>query len=607
MPEKRFLDFQLLRRLVRQARPYWLHLAGIFLIGLLSTPLTLLAPIPLKITVDNVINSEPLPDFLTRLLPESALQSQGQLLILTAVFTVVIAFLAQLQSLGDSLLRTYTGEKLTLEFRSQLFRHAQRLSLSYHDMIGTSDAAYRIQYDTSSLRYVVIDGITPFITAAFTLVSMLYVTFQLDWQLALVAVAVSPVLFMIARFYRRELRRKSRQVKRLESSAFSVVQEVLAALRVVKAFGQEEREQERFLRHSNETVESWVRLTAAEEAVGLILSLTTALGTAMVLYLGVLHVQTGLLTLGELLLVMGYLSQLYTPLKTISRKVTGLQSHLASAERAFALLDKPRDVPEDPRAKPIDRAKGKMEFRKVSFGYDDNYPVLKDISFKVPAGKRVGITGITGAGKTTLISLLTRFYDPSSGKILLDRVDLRDYRLADLRNQFAIVIQETVLFSTSIAENIAYARPKASREKIVAAARAANAHDFIINLPDGYDTQVGERGMRLSGGERQRIALARAFLKDAPILILDEPTSSVDIRTENNILEAMERLTHGRTTFVIAHRPSTLKNCDLLLMLKDGQLAVVQSDVPAAIENALEMKEIDESPKQAAVDREVSN
>jgi ATP-binding cassette subfamily B protein len=365
-----------------------------------------------------------------------------------------------------------------------------------------------------------------------------------------------------------------------------VVQEVLTALRVVKAFGQEDREHQRFVRHSREGMRARFRLLLAEGAYGLAVGLTTAVGTAAVLFIGIRHVQTGALTLGDLLLVMGYLAQLYGPLKTISSKAASLQSRLAGAERAFALLAEAPDVAERPNARPLARAAGAVSFRNVSFGYEQGRAVLQDVSFEIGPGTRLGIVGTTGAGKTTLISLLTRFYDPAAGQVLLDGVDLREYKLADLRNQFAIVQQEPVLFSTSIAENIAYACPGASEEDIIAAAGAANAHEFIVNLPDGYQTRVGERGMRLSGGERQRIALARAFLKDAPILILDEPTSSVDVRTEAGIMEALERLMSGRTTLLIAHRLSTLQDCDLLARVENGRLVEVRADVAAALEEA---------------------
>jgi ATP-binding cassette, subfamily B, bacterial len=283
-------------------------------------------------------------------------------------------------------------------------------------------------------------------------------------------------------------------------------------------------------------------------------------------------VRSGVITLGQLLMVLSYLAQLYDPLKTISRKAASLQSYLASAERVFALLDEPPDVPERPHARPLGYASGAVTFRSVSFAYEPGRPVLRDVSFEVPPGARVAIVGTTGAGKTTLVSLLTRFYDPSSGAILLDGVDLRDYRVGDLRNQFAIVLQEPVLFSTSIGENIGYGRPGASEIDVVQAAKAAGAHDFIAALPQGYATPVGERGLQLSGGERQRVALARAFLKDAPLLVLDEPTSSVDVTTEAAILEAMARLMRGRTAFLITHRASALVGCDVRLHLEQGRL-----------------------------------
>ena len=302
--------------------------------------------------------------------------------------------------------------------------------------------------------------------------------------------------------------------------------------------------------------------------------LVIAAGEAAVIFIGVRNVQAGTLTLGDLLLVMGYLSQLYRPLQSISKKVGDLQGSLASAERTFALLDQTPEVIEKPNAIPLSRASGALSFQNVSFAYEggENNPVLQNVSFEVGPGTRVGIAGATGAGKTTLVSLLTRFYDPTSGQITLDGVDLRDYKIADLRKQFAIVLQEPVLFSTSIAENIAYANPDATYEEIVAAARAANAHEFTTNLPEGYHTQVGERGMRLSGGERQRISLARAFLKDSPVLILDEPTSSVDEKTEAVIMEAMTQLMLGRTTFMIAHRLSTLEQCDVRLKIEQGRV-----------------------------------
>src|SRR6266581_466845 len=567
-----FTNLALYRRLLAQARPYWPHIAATLVLGLLSTPLALLGPLPLQIAVDSVIGSHPVPRFLDALPSSAAMHSKTAVLTLAAGLLVAIALLSQLQALGMSLLRTYTGEKLVLKFRARLFRHVQLLSLSYHEYRGTTDSTYRIQYDAPAIQWIAIDGLIPFITAGFALAGMIYVTARIDRQLALVALLISPVLLLISRAYGRRLRGQWHEVYKFQSSAMSVVQEVLAAVRVVKAFGQEDREQRRYMHHASEGIWARFRVAFAEGGFGLLVGLTTAVGTAMVLTIGARHVQSGVLTLGELLLVMAYLSQLYGPLQTLSSMTGHLQSSLASAERAFSLLDETPDVAERQDAKPISRTSGAVAFHDVSFAYDKVHPVLHDVSFEVSPGTRVGIMGATGAGKTTLVGLLTRFYDPTAGQILLDRVDLRDYRLTDLRNQFAIVLQEPVLFSTSVAENIAYACPAASHDEIVAAARAANAHEFILGLPEGYETQVGERGMRLSGGERQRISIARAFLKDTPVLILDEPTSSLDMRTEAAIIEAMERLMQGRTTFIIAHRPSTLVNCGMLLMIENGRL-----------------------------------
>jgi ATP-binding cassette subfamily B protein len=601
MTNASYTDLSLYRRLLRQVRPYWPPIAGVFLLNLLSIPLALLTPLPLKLAVDYVIGSRPPPGLLKVLLPAAAPPDLA-VLTLACGLAVAVAVLGQVQALANSLLSTYTSERLVLGFRAQLFGHAQRLSLAYHDAKGTGDLTYRIQYDTSALQSLAIEGIIPLLTAAGTLAGMFYFTVRIDWQLALVALAVAPVLFLISWAYRPRLRRQSREVKKLESSSLSVVQEVLASLRVVKAFGQERREEHRLVRCYREGMRARLRLLVVEGGFGLLVSLATAAGTAAVLFIGTRHVRAGVLTLGDLLLVMVYLTQLYTPLKTLSKKAASMQSYLASAERAFALLDEVPDVVERPHARPLARAAGAVACRRVSFAYGPTQPVLRDVSFEVGPGTRVGIAGMTGAGKTTLVNLLTRFYDPTEGHILLDGVDLRDYRLADLRGQFAIVLQEPVLFSTSIAENIAYARPGASEEEIIEAARAANAHAFITGLPEGYRTQVGERGMRLSGGERQRLAVARAFLKDAPLLILDEPTSSVDVRTEAVIVEAMERLMHGRTTFLIAHRLSTLEHCDLLLWIEHGRLVDVRTDVATAIREALASREPSATARRRKVD-----
>jgi len=568
MPSSRHLTVY--RRLAAYARPYWRQILLVLLLQLLATPLALLGPLPLKIAVDTVIGSRPLPGWLQAVLPASLTGSATMLLALAAALLVLTAVLGSLLDMATGLLQTYTGEKLAQDFRSRLFRHVQRLSLSYHDMTGTSDSTYRIQYDAPAIQRIVVDGLIPLFGSAVTLVAMIVVTARIDLRLAVVAMAVSPILFLLSRSFGPRLRKNWKEIKQLDSSAMGVVQEVLSAVRVVKAFGREDREHERFLHQSNRRVRRELEVSALQGSFDLLVALVMAGGSAAALLIGVQQVRAGALSLGSLLLVMAYLQQIYKPLRMLSKKTVALESSMASAERAFALLDKVPEVAEKKDAHRVGRSTGSLLFLDVSFAYDADHTVLHRVSFAAPPGTRVGIRGTTGAGKSSLMGLLMRFYDPTDGQIQLDGVDLRDYNLGDLRRQFGIVLQEPVLFASTIGENIAYGRPEATREQIAEAARLANAHEFISALPEGYDTTVGERGMRLSGGERQRISLARAFLLDAPILILDEPTSSVDVKTEAVIIEAMNRLMEGRTTFLISHRLDALAGCDMQIELEKG-------------------------------------
>jgi ATP-binding cassette, subfamily B, bacterial len=565
-------DLALFRRLLREARPYRSHLVALLAVSLLATPIALLTPVPLTIVIDQLAGAGGVPGVLDAALPGTMTATDTGVIIVAVSLLIVVAILRQLQQLMVSLLQTYTGEKLVMGFRTRLFGHAQRLSLGYHDTTGTADSVYRIQYDTLAIRSIAVDGLIPFVSSIVTLVGMIVVTAALDVQLALVALAVSPPLLVITHAYRRRLRRRHKEVKRLESAAMSVVQEVLAALRVVKSFGQEEREEDRFRRRSVQGVRARLGVAITDGAFALLVGLTIALGMGAVLYVGFRSVRAGTLSEGELVLIAGYMTQLYEPLRTLSKRAGSLQSAFASAERAYSLLDHARDVSERPDAKPIDRARGAVDFRTVCFSYETREQVLQDLSFSVEPGMRVGVCGATGVGKSTLLSLLPRLYDPTSGQILLDGTDVRGYRLKDLRDQFAIVLQDTVLFPTSIAENIAYARPGASFEDVVSAAEAANAHEFISAFPDGYETLVGERGMRLSGGERQRISLARAFLKDAPILLLDEPTTGLDVESSGLVLEALRTLMRGRTTLIISHDFRLIRWADQILVLRDGRI-----------------------------------
>jgi ATP-binding cassette subfamily B protein len=581
MALRRTKDLWIYQRLLIQARPYWPHIAALFLLSLLATPLSLLNPLPLKLVIDSALGAKPLPEWLAVLVPHSLEESSSGILIVAVVLVLATTIVSQLRGFAAGMLDTYAGEKLVLAFRTELFQQTQRVSFAYHDRKGSTDSLYRIEYDAPAIRWVTVQGVIPFVNAILTVVLMAYVAARIDWQLALVAILVAPLLFGLAQAFRQRIRDEWSKVKESETSSMSGMQEAISLLRVVRAFGQEDREHQRFRRGLEQNVRGQLRLTLINGGFDALIGLTTAASTAVALYIGVRHIQTGQLTLGNLLIVTTYLSQLYSPLTAISRKIADLQAALASAERTFALLDQERDVPERRDARPLLRSAGAVSFRDVRFAYGDGPQVLHDISFEVAPGDRVGIMGTTGAGKTTLVSLLMRFYDPTAGSIMLDGIDIREFRIADLRNQFAIVLQDPVLFSSSIAENIAYGRPGASDHEIMMAARHANAHDFICRLPDGYQTRVGERGMFLSGGERQRIALARAFLKDAPMLILDEPTSSLDVETESTIIDAMELLMKGRTTFIIAHRRSTLRKCGVQLVLEEGRLVADDSRTPS--------------------------
>src|SRR5437879_883805 len=561
-------------------RPYLWSLVVLLIVSLLAVPMTLIFPLPIKLLVDSVLGSQPLPWYLTIFVGSQV--SKTLALWLAISILMATAVLTYLQNLVNVWYSNKVGNRMTLDVRARLFRQMQRLSVAYHDTMGAADSAYRTLNDAPMLRSFGIDSLIPFTTSILTLGAMILVMVFLDWQLALIALLVSPMMFVLTFVFRPRIRAGWRKFRASESAAMAVAQESLGASRLVKSYGQEERKNKELVSHYDASLSASLKVQVDSAIYSLLVGVLTAAGLAAVLYIGIGHVPS-ILTLGSLLVVNYYVTQLYGPLRNVGQSILDIQMSLTGVERYRAVLDEKPDVPELPNAIPLARARGNIAFRNVSFAYTKDHPVLHDITFELPSGNRLGVVGPTGSGKTTLSTLLLRLFDPTEGVITLDGIDLREYKLADLRNQYAVVHQETVLFSTSVAENIRFAKPNATMDEVIAAETAAKAQDFIKNIQNGYDNLVGERGMKLSGGERQRISLARAFLKDAPILILDEPTSSLDVHTESAILDTIQELMKGRTTMMIAHRPSTLRDCNMILVLEDGRVNRMTSEVESVI------------------------
>jgi ATP-binding cassette subfamily B protein len=561
--------------------PFRWHIFLVVLLNLAVIPISLLLPVPLKIVVDSVLGDGLIPRFMSYFLSTTS-PRRDSILIFAAGLMLFLAVLRLFVELTKWLLEERTGQLMVLELRGRMFERAQQVSLSYHDTRGINDTLYRIQHDAPSLQWLVIWQVIPLVSATALLFCTITIIFALSPRLAAVALIVSPIFIVLAWIYSGRLKRQWEETKQLETRAFSVPHEVLAGLRITKAFAQEQREHSRFANRLLRSALGRLRVVESESVFALLLGLTIAMGTTCVLYLGTRSVQDGQLTVGQLLVVMAYLAALYDPLQTIGRQLTGFQGPLVGMRRCFELLDQPDEVAEAACPTSMVRTRGEVVFDNVSFSYPRGKQVLDRVSICVPPGSSLGISGPTGSGKSTLVSLLMRFYDPTDGHIFLDGVDLRDIRLSDLRRQFSIVLQETSLFSGTVYENISYGRSEATAREVFAAAEAANAREFIERLPEGFRSLVGDRGVQLSGGERQRIALARAFVKNSPILILDEPTSAVDVETENLIMEALKRLMHGRTTFMIAHRISTLNICHSRFKLGDRQQVDKFSQGPIA-------------------------
>lgn len=557
-------------RALRYLRPYWLLAVISVALILLSSAAALLMPWPLKILVDNVLEGHPLPPYLAGIFG-----SGSDIRFTLLVFAVLAGLAIALIDSGLTVLSNYVNTKMdqhmVLDFRSDLFQHAQRLSLSFHDQRRSGQLIFAINGQADAIARLVMI-IPPLAQSVITLVGMVWIVVAIDTKLALLSLTVVPFLYYSIRYYTTRIETRLQEVKGMEGETLSIIHEAISMLRVIVAFGREPYEYRRFREQGERAVDARVKLTVRQTLFSLAVNLITAFGTALVLGFGAYKVLEGNLTVGQLLVVMAYIAAVYQPLEAISSTAGSLQELLISLRISFELLDTEPEIKDSPGAVSIEQTTGRVTFQNVNFSYNKRKDTLKDISFEVEPGQVVAIVGPTGAGKTTLISLIPRFYDPVAGNILLDGKETRQFTVKSLREQISIVQQEPLLFRGTIADNIRYGRLEASMDEIMQAAKDANAHDFIMRLPQQYETEIGERGSQLSGGERQRICVARAFLKDAPILILDEPTSAIDSKTESIILDALDRLMAGRTTFMVAHRLSTIRNADLILVLDHGEI-----------------------------------
>jgi len=538
--------------------------AAVILVALAN----LLAPWPMKVLVDSVFGDHPLPDlFFIQTLSED----RFALMLVVVFFGFLIVLLQNAVNVFREYVSTKLKLKITLDFRGDLFQHAQRLSLAFHNSTYSGKLVYLVNNQSDAVAGLLVT-FPALGQSLLTFIGMFVIVVMIDYTLAVTSLVVIPFLLYSVNSYATLINQPLHKVKGLESQTLSMIQEAMSMLRIVAAFGREKFEWRRFRSQGEQALDARIDVTMRQSVFGLILNVITAAGMALVVGLGASHILKGTLTIGELIVVIAYISSIYHSLGSISSTLGALQDQMVSMEQAFELLDTESAISDAENGRTLDGIRGSLDFEAVRFSYPGKVDTLNEVSFRVEPGQYVAIVGPTGAGKSTLVSLIPRFYDPDAGRILIDGEDIRGFSIESLRRQISIVEQDPILFVRTVAENIQYGRLGASREEIMAAAKAANAHEFIMNLPDGYDTAVGERGAGLSGGERQRISIARAFLKNAPILILDEPTAFIDTVTEAEVMQALRELRRGRTTFIISHRLESIRDADQILVLSNGRI-----------------------------------
>ena len=551
--------------------PHWPILSLAFIAVLGESLTDLLEPWPLKMVFDYVFGSKRMPGWLAGVV--GWLGTDKLSILNFAVLAVIaIAIIGAISSYFEKYLTTSVGQWVMHDLRRVLYSHIQRLSLSYHDQRRTGDLISRVTSDIDAVQTLISNVLLGMLVNVLTLIGMVLVMFYLNWQFTLIALMVAPGLFLVVYHFTHRIKKASRAMRRQEGEVVSVLEEVLSSIRVVKAFAREDYEQERFENESRASVEKALVARNIKAKLPPIVEIIVACGTCLVLWYGARLVLSGGLTSGELLVFLLYLGKMYKPMRELSKMTDTISKASVGWERIREVLENETQVRDLPGAKRAPRFKGKIEFDHVSFSYNEREPVLKDLSLKIEPGQLAALVGPTGAGKSTIVSLLPRFYESTSGEIRIDGKEIRKFKQRSLREQISFVLQETLLFRAPVGQNIAYGKPEATQEEIERAAKLANADEFIDKMPDGYDTMIGERGLTLSGGQRQRITIARAIIRNAPILILDEPSAGLDAESEKLVFDALEKLMEGRTSIVIAHRLATVLRADVIFVIDEGRV-----------------------------------
>jgi ABC-type multidrug transport system fused ATPase/permease subunit len=564
---------EMARLILKLVEPYSGWLAIVFLAMLVETAMTLATPWPLKIVIDNVIGTRPLPEWLAWIHDLPLGNSQGGLATLAAILYVLIAALGAVASYIDNYYTESVGQYVANDLRMRVYNHLEQLSLAYYDTHQTGTLLSTITDDVITIQNFASSATLTILVDLLTIIGILAVMLWLNWDFALVAVGVTPfLLFFVARF-KNAVKKATHEVRRRQSDIVAVVQQGLEQMRAVKAFGRQELEESRLGEASQATVEAALKARQVKSLLSPIVSVAVAMCTAFVLWRSASLILAGAMTVGALTVFLAYLKQFFKPVQDLAKMTNTIAQAAVGLDRIRAILDTEAVTPQLPDAREPGRLRGAISFDRVAFAYDPQSPVLRDVTFKIMPGQRVGIVGPTGGGKSTVVSLIPRFYDPTAGRVTIDGIELRQFTLNGLRNQIGFVLQDTVLFRGTIGDNIAYGRPDATAEEIQEAARLANAEEFISKMPHGFETMVGERGSTLSGGQRQRIGIARAVVRNSPILILDEPTAALDTESERLVMEALERLMQGRTVITIAHRLSTIRDAHQIIVLKEGVVA----------------------------------